>query len=259
MNPLVDIFITTKDRHALLEKSLKSLFDSVQSTQVRVSVVIDGMNAQTFHVVDSFSRRGFVDHILCHTENIGLAPSMNQALAHIDALNLYYGHATHGDASCVSDFTCYCQDDIVYEKGWLTKLMRLFLMFEKKFNIGFATGATCPEHPVRAKIADGIVLKNWIRATQMFARREYWMSMYPIPRFDVETGNVRAKPNDGIGSGVDWHFIRDHKNSVCNTNRTCLVIPGMVKHIGYKESTWLKKELPETDSDLAEIEEELAK
>ena len=259
MASVVDVFITTKDRPHLLEKSLKSLVDSVQSTQIRTTVVIDGTHGPTCDVVNSFFRRGFIDHVLYHAENLGLAPSINQALAHIDALNLYYGHTTHGDASQVSDVVCYCQDDITYEKGWLTKLVRLFFMFEKQFNIGFASGAACPEHKEKTRITDGIVLKDWIRATHMLARREYWMSMFPIPRFDVETNAVRAKPNDGVGSGVDWHFIRDHENSVCKTGRTCLVIPGLVRHIGYKESTWLKRELPETADDLARIEKELTK
>ena len=87
----------------------------------------------------------------------------------------------------------------------------------------------------------------------MFARRSYWMSMFPIPRFDPETGQVRAKPNDGLGSGVDWHVIRNHQNSICKTGRTCLVLPGLLQHMGFNKSTWLNRELPESELDKAII------
>ena len=80
-------------------------------------------------------------------------------------------------------------------------------------------------------------------------------SMWPIPRFDPETQRERAKPNDGIGSGVDWHFIRNAENSVCKTGKTCLVVPGLIQHNGFDQSTWLKRELPESDEDKRKIEE----
>ena len=83
----------------------------------------------------------------------------------------------------------------------------------------------------------------------MVARREYWQSLMPIPRFDPETGRIRAKPNDGMGSGVDWHLIRNHENSVCKTGRTCLVMPGLLRHVGYDKSTWLNREMPESKLD----------
>lgn len=78
--------------------------------------------------------------------------------------------------------------------------------------------------------------------------------MYPIPRLDPETGRVRANPHLGIGSGVDWHFVRNHENSICRTGRTCLVIPGLLQHAGYKESTWLQRELPESEEDKRTID-----
>jgi hypothetical protein len=98
-----------------------------------------------------------------------------------------------------------------------------------------------------------MILKDWIRAANIFGRHDYWMSMYPISRIDPETGRERAKPNDGMGSGVDWWFIRNHPNSVCKTGRTNLVIPGLLQHMGYDKSTWLQRELPESDADKTKI------
>jgi hypothetical protein len=130
----------------------------------------------------------------------------------------------------------------------------MFLLFEKQHNLGFASGIECVEHETSQAIASRVLLKKWIRAAQMFGRHEYWMSMFPIPRFDPETGAIRAKPNNGIGSGVDWHFIRNHLNSVDRTGRNCLVLPGLCVHAGFKDSTWLKRELPESRHDKDEIE-----
>lgn len=249
---IVDIFVTTKNRPDLLHKSLVSLEESVPRSLYRLTVVQDGDYSVTTNVLNRHPN--LIDHRLVHKENMGLGPSINQALAHIDAVDRYFEHPTHGDPEQVAPFICYCQDDLLYTKDWLPRLIQLFTVNEKTYKLGFASGVECVEHPVKQEIAPGIVLKDWIRAAQMFGRREYWMSMWPIPRFDMETGRVRAKPDNGMGSGVDWHFIRDHENSVCKQGRTCLVIPGLVSHMGYRNSTWLNRELPESESDKKRVE-----
>jgi glycosyltransferase involved in cell wall biosynthesis len=249
---IADIFITTKNRALLLAQSLESLFECTSKDEVRITLVRDGDYAVTRTVADEFA--GKIDYVLTSYENEGLGPGINMALAHIDAINRWWGHPTHGDPTKVAPFVVYCQDDLLYTPGWLEKLIRYFSAYERLEKIGFASGLECVEHSKKKTLPGGLLTKDWIRAANMFARREYWMSMFPIPRFDPETRSVRAKPNDGIGSGVDWWFIRNHENSVCRTGRTCLVIPGLVKHLGYKESTWLKRELPESASDIEAIE-----
>lgn len=250
---IADIFITTKNRRDLLVKSLDSLFQCTDKSNVRITLVRDGAYANTSTIQDEYA--GKFDYVLTSYENEGLGPSINMALAHIDALNRWWGHPTHGDPSKVAPFIVYCQDDLLYTKGWLERLLTNFMVMENTHKIGFASGLECVEHEVKQTLHNGLLLKDWIRAAHMFARREYWMSMFPIPRLDAETGQVRAKPNDGMGSGVDWWFIRNHQNSVCKSGRTCLVVPGLVKHLGYKDSTWLKRPLPESESDRKAIEE----
>lgn len=252
---IADLFITTKNRPDLLRKSLDSLLECTPRDEVRITVVRDGAYACTSFLNSEYS--GKVDYILTSCENEGLGPGINMVLAHVDAVNRWWGHPTHGDPSKVAPFVAYCQDDLLYTKGWLGRLVMNFMALEKQHKLGFASGLECVEHEVKQRLHNGLVLKDWIRAANMFARREYWMSMFPIPRLDPETGRVRAKPNDGMGSGVDWWFIRNHENSVCRTGRTCLVVPGLVKHLGYKESTWLKRDLPESDSDRVVIDGEL--
>ena len=252
---IADIFITTKNRPDLLRQSLTSLFECTDKESVRVTLVRDGDYSSTRFAEDEFD----LDYILTSSENNGLGPAINLALTHVNTINNWFDHRTHGDASKVAPFIVYCQDDLLYTPGWLEKLARNFLVLEKAQKLGFASGLECVEHETKQVLHGGMVLKNWIRAANMFARREYWMSMFPIPRFDPETGNIRAKPNDGMGSGVDWWFIRNHENSVCKTGRTCLVIPGLVQHLGYKDSTWLKRELPESEKDKKTINEQNAK
>ena len=266
---LADVFITTYKRPWLLKRSLESLFENTDKDLFRLTIVWDGVDDEercgdeemhgtwTRDVLESYEP---IDHVLVHNENLGLGPSINQALAHIAVLNGYYTEPMHAqDISQQAEFICYCQDDLLYSDGWLEKLAKFFMIFKDQYNLGFASGVECVEHKVKKEISGGMLLKDWIRAAQMFSTREYWMSMWPISRNDPETGMIRAKPNDGMGSGVDWWFIRNHKNSVCKTGRTNLVIPGLVKHMGYKESTWLDRELPESEPDTEEIERQLCR
>lgn len=247
---LADIFVTTKGRYDLFSSSIASLMANTDPSLYRLTVVDDtGNGGHKGMYAGSKSGEGHIDHMLIHAENMGLGPSINQAMAHIDSLNRWHADPKFGDPGQVAPFIVYCQDDILYTPRWLTRLASMFLAYEQQFKLGFASGIECVEHPIRQSLGGGLFLKDYIRAANMFGRRSYWMSMFPIPQFDVETGGRRARPNDGIGSGVDWHFVRDHENSVCRTGRTNLVIPGLLQHMGYDRSTWLKRDLPESEFD----------
>lgn len=240
---IADIFVTYKDRKNLFTRSINSLLDCTPRDHFRLTIVCDG-----FDVPEIATKHA--DYILVNRENMGLGPSINHAVAHIDMLNRWYESSVKlSDRTLETQFIAYCQDDLLYTEGWLEKLLKFFMLYEKTYNLGFASGVECVEHPVRDELPGGAVLKDWIRAANMVARREYWTSMVPISAFDPETGQKRAKPNDGIGSGVDWWFIRNHENSVCKTGRTNLVIPGLLQHAGYDQSTWLDRELPESEDD----------
>lgn len=243
---ITDIFVTikpTKERIALTERSLQSLSANTDRSQYRLVICLDGDGPGLDRIRDR------ADFVIQSRMNRGLGPTINQAVASIQSLNEWFEHPTHGDSSQVAPLITMCQDDLLYSKDWLPILASRFLAYEKAKNIGFASGVECIEHPVREVLGKDLVTKDWIRASQMMARREYWTKLLPIPRFDPETGRVRAKPNDGMGSGVDWWLIRNHPESVCATGKTNLVIPGLVVHAGYDQSTWLQRELPESDAD----------
>jgi hypothetical protein len=242
----------------MLKKSLQSLNDTidVMKTPIRVTLVVDGVRGgdKTLDASLKYVSLGLVDHLLVHHENMGLGPSINQSLSQVRDLNAW--HKSRGEESKVSSFVSYCQDDLLYSSGWLEELIKWFTLFEGSKKLGFASGVECVEHRILQEENFGgrrILTKEWIRAANMFGRTDYWMSMHPIHGIDPETGRLRARPNDGMGSGVDWWFIRNHENSVCKTGRKCLVLPGLIRHAGYKDSTWLKRELPESEEDKAAI------
>lgn len=235
---LVDIFITTSGRVDLFKESFLSFLSATPRELYRLTVVVDGKAVESDYGSLLFAN---ADHILWHDKNLGLGPSINQALSHISSLNAYFDNAK-------SDFVCMLQDDVVYEKGWLEKLLKAYGAYSKVKKLGFASGHNAPEHTVKEEIKfgkDTLLLKPWIRATNMLAPTDYFLSMYPISRIDPETGRERARPHNGMGSSVDWWFIRNHPNSVCKTGRVNLVYPGLIKHIGFDKSTWLSRDLPE--------------
>lgn len=183
--------------------------------------------------------------------NEGLGPSINQALAHVDALKRWDDREV--------PLTCYVQDDVLYAEHWLERLSSKFLQLEKPLDLAFASGHSAVEHlnDPRAKtrwLGPDMYTNRYIRATCMLARHHTWMNMWPIPKVDPETGRERGRPHDGMGSGVDWHFVRVHPSSVVKSDRTNLIIPGLVVHAGYAESTWLQRELPESEADKARSE-----
>jgi hypothetical protein len=247
MTLIADIFVTikpTESRRELTTRSMRSLFENTERSQFRLTVCMDGLSEYVIH-----PHAWSADYVLSSVANEGLGPTINRAVAHIQSVNEWHSDPRVGNPTRVAPYIAMCQDDLLYTKDWLPILASRFRAYGMQYSLGFASGVECVEHPVRKDLGGGIVLKDWIRAAQMLGTREYWASLMPIPAFDPETGHLRAKPNDGMGSGVDWWLIRNHENSVCRTGRTCLVVPGLVQHAGYDRSTWLSRELPESDSD----------
>lgn len=247
---IADIFVTIKPtwkRRDLTARSITSLLENTDRSKFRLTLCIDG--APDYNPSHGWT----ADYVLSSLENEGLGPTINRAIAHIQSINEWHSDPMVGNLTRVAPYIVMCQDDLLYTKDWLPILASRFRAYGMQYPLGFASGVECVEHPVRQVLADGIVLKDWIRASQMLATREYWASLMPIPAFDPETKRLRAKPNGGMGSGVDWWLIRNHENSVCRTGRTCLVMPGLVQHAGYDTSTWLARELPESDSDKERI------
>lgn len=243
----VRLFVTTRNRPQMLERCLSSVRENTSSVPHELTVLSDG--DQT--VVTERALQGIPDFFHVSKENFGLGPTVNTALSIL-----------RGRMESEDEFWCYLQDDTVVSPHWLWTLLGRFLANERTHNLYFASGHDAPEHDnfsddywgrrlrsegvsPRTEIGPNTFLKPYIRATNMLARARTWLSMYPIPPVDVETGRPRGRPHDGIGSGVDWHFLRAHENSPLRHGGTNLVIPGLVTHVGADKSTWFGGTLPE--------------
>jgi len=243
----VEVFVTTMNRPLLLERCLRSVRENATDVPHMLTVLSDGdQTAATERAL-----QGIPDFFYVSKKNVGLGPTVNTALSLLNSR-----------MDSTSDLWCYLQDDTVVSPGWLSTLIQRFVVNERVHNLFFASGHDAPEHDVfsddawgrelrrrgvlpRTEIGPNTFLKPYIRATNMLGRARTWLSMHPIPPVDLETGRLRGRPHDGLGSGVDWHFLRAHPKSPLVCGGTNLVVPGLVTHVGADRSTWFKGTLPE--------------
>ena len=253
---LADIIITTKGnggRPKLLEKSLQSLAENTKKKHFRLTVIQDGEDEEVENVVKKFRKEGLVDNFIFKGENEGLAPALNSSFQFCLQNEEYFDVEDYGNFRKTSSFLSLNQDDILYSPNWLPTLVSNFCLLEKKENLALVTGITSPEHPIVKNLPLNLQLKNWVRMTQLMGRWSFFKEIFPIPVYDPETRKQRAHPHNGIGSSVDWWICRNSNRCLVNTGRYALVVTGLLQHLGYKDSTWLKRELEETQEDLEKI------
>lgn len=250
---MVDILMTTCGRRPLFRKSLESFGKNTDRSLYRLTVICDDGDPSDDKLKTGLQPSGaFISNLIVHDEPRGLGPSLNEGLSLIQTMNVWdEGHPQKTPNSLV----CYLQDDLLYTSGWLPLLAQRFILLERsEHGVMFASGVECVEHQEDVKdIGAGMQLKRYIRAACMFSKRKTFIDMLPIPPIDPETDRIRARPNNGMGSGVDWHFMRNHWKSVERMGGKCLVMPGLIQHMGYDKSTWLNRELPESESDKEKI------
>lgn len=248
---LVDVIATTTlTRPDLLRRTLASLLERTDHTQMRLTSVVDGPVPPGAEAL-SAELRASSDLCISSRRNAGLAPALNLALA---AVAVQWQPA---------DFVLLLQDDVLVLPNWLDKLTQAFLRHEVHDRVGLATGLACPElaaatlgHSLSV-LDDGCTLMPYCRAAMMFGRRRTFFDVMPIPPVDGETGQPRGRPHDGLGSGVDWHILRQHLNCLRRKGLSCLVVPDVALHLGYRDSTWLGRDLEEMPEDRAAIEKEM--
>jgi len=156
-------------------------------------------------------------------------------------------------------YFCYLQDDtIITKKGWLEIIFDQYESFGEKENISFMSGHDAPEHKtIRTFNISGLTVKTKVsmRATNMIAETLYWRRFMPI-YLDNPDGSLRGFPTPGkngergMGSNIDVYLTGCNSQgyveadaSIYNPHKAglkCLVIPGLVKHIGHsaEDSTW---------------------
>jgi len=218
--PKVAIVISTFNRKELLKRSLESLFNSFDKIKPIIFVWDDGSNDGTKDWLLEFGKDKEELLVVGKEDNIGLRGVMN------GLLNIVY----KGN----SDYIVYCQDDIEYQKGWLDKCVRIWERRDKYTKkLGFITGHDAPEHPVVVDKKE-YLWKNTCRATHLFASTKRWKEFGEIP--DLTPGIPAPKP--GHGSLVDWWLIGHSEDRYPHSKNSLKNIPGLIKHIGTKDSTW---------------------
>lgn len=220
----VAILITTYNRLNLLKRTLKSLHKSLKNDK----------NDLTIFVVDDGSTDGTEKYLsgkkinnLYITKNGGLRNALN-----------------HGLNFCFNvtkpEYISYVQDDVEFKEGWLQECIDRWEYFKHE-KIGFITGHNAPEHPIKTQFTNGDILRWTCRATHMFASTKRWKEFGEIP--DLTPGVAAPKP--GQGSLVDWWLVGhpegkypESKNSLKKKGEYVLCLPGRIKHMGERESTW---------------------
>jgi glycosyltransferase involved in cell wall biosynthesis len=239
------ILITTKDRLKFLNNCLESIKRTTPES--RIFIVSDGSNSDTIeYITNSDNIEGYV----INKTNIGIAPSIEIGLHLIN--NYHRFRYNEGLEKDQDPWISYVQDDVEFiQNEWDKKLWGAYLQCYNAppigfTGIGFVTGHVAPEHSnsIRQTFDIGYEFRDHIRATHMMAPLSFWLEQLPIT-VNGELDRPRGHPGNGIGSDIDWYFLRDHDKSVLKRGMTNLVVPGILKHIGADNSTWQKNILPE--------------
>ncbi len=241
---------------------LHHCIESIKATtpESPIFVVNDGSTDGT---KDYLNDRDDLEAVL-HISNQGITPSIDTGIRTIH--NWVRFKQSEGVIKDTDIWISYVQDDVEFiVKGW-PAILAEFTYSSTSFNpggaikgIGFLTGHDAPEHqnsrlfsthigdPFKGTDIHG-EFRNHIRATHMMAKMDFWLDQLP---FDVkdERGNPRGHPGgkglEARGSDCDWWCLRGHPKSALGRGYINLVVPGILKHSGYKDSTWQSKELPE--------------
>lgn len=117
------------------------------------------------------------------------------------------------------------------------------LLWRLKGKAPLLSGHDAGEHKaIRNGNENGIeyLVKDNIRATHMFASRDFWQSIMPIPTRELGAPK-RTKPGErGHGSNVDWHITQWADNSPKKKNQPIIVVPGLVRSFLWQgeDSCW---------------------
>ena len=221
---MTPILISTYDRPDLLRGTLQTLFESVESP-IQVIVADDGSpNDKTRKVLDMFPVRQL---LLPHQ---GLVHSLNALFAEVKRF---------AEERMLAPFWIYCQDDLRFSPGWLQKMFAVWDRWAEESNFGLLTCVEDAFTVINQFEWEGmhIQIKHFAEGHLYFAPKDFWVRTTPIPILNGD-GTERGFPCSGIGSNVDWHFLRDSPKSLSHLKKKVGVIPGLVTHTGNENSTW---------------------
>lgn len=238
------VLITSYNRLGLLNRCIESIKETEPASPI--FVVDDGSDQDTKDYLNDAD----LEMVISSKRNNGISPSVEIGIMAIDAWWRFKSAEENlGDSRLI---VSYVQDDVIFtKKGWVQFCVDKYGEVDKKYSdvsIGFITGHEAPEHAGSERIkceVPGCKFRDHIRATHMMNELHRWKMHFPVTTTG-ESGVLRGHPGNGRGSDFDWWVLRG-KKGIYGDVFTNLVIPGILEHIGYNQSTWQPNELEEVE------------
>lgn len=216
--------ITTYNR----PEAFRRTADQVAKLNIETLVVDDGSDESNRYQVE----RTCTNHsfkLLRLPKNRGLAAALNIGLA-------------FWLADCKVDWISYFQDDVDVHSETI-EILRQFHGLTP-----LLTGHDAPEHAAlkyTEMFGHQVKIKESIRATHMHGHRDLWRAVMPIPTNALGTPKKTQPGVKGMGSNVDWWIVRDSPNSIKNTGKGIVCVPGLVRSFLWRasDSCW-NNEMP---------------
>jgi len=214
---MIDIIVTTYNRVDLLRLSMESFIQNTDMNLVaKIIITDDGSSDGTGEYLETLQAQIKGIEIVRDGQRKGIIPRFNEAFCRTQSL-----------------YICEFQDDVSFEKSWLTIL---FEHLQKHRKVDFVSGFDAPEHCV-CKLGNGYKIKPSSLFTQLLAKKETWSKWFPMrPAHNFPTPS--SKNGQRIGSGIDCKIYSYCKND-WKSRVKFLVVPGIVHHIAEETgSTW---------------------
>jgi len=201
---MIGVLVTTCNRPSALERSLPQ----IAALGSPVLVIDDGSQDWYDNKILCLRHRA---KYLRLPENRGLAAALNVGLSYWLADRSY-------------NWISYFQDDVDVHPGFFSELDKA----TRDYRGVLYTGHDSLAHKT-VRVQDDIKIKGSCAGVHMHARREFWLSVMPIPTYQLGAPKRIEGRERGIGSNVDWWIVRDSPNSPAKRRERIVCLPQMVR------------------------------
>ena len=187
---MIDVIITTYNRVDSLKRTMESFLSNTDLNLIsKIIITNDNSTDGTCEYLKELESQIKKIKIVQGKERKGLVYRFNEAFLLTNA-----------------DFICEFQDDILFEKNWLSVLFP-YLMYK---DIHFISGLDFPEHNYHKSFGK-LKIKPSSRFNQLLARRDIWEKWIPFkPFYDFPTPTI--KKSIKIHSKIDQQIYNFKKN-----------------------------------------------
>ncbi len=212
----IAVIVTTHNRPFALQRTLPQV-----AALGRPMLVVDDGTKQASVLNYRICHENNADYLLI-PENRGLAAALNIGLSYWLADRSYH-------------WISYFQDDVDVHPDLFREMERVTRDYRGVLYTGHDSMAHQTVHS-----QDDIKVKKSCAGLHLHARREFWLSVMPIPTLQLGAPKRLPGRERGIGSNVDWWIVRDAPNSPAKRRERIVCLPNMVRTFisDPHESTW---------------------